>query len=180
MNTPSEVGRVLARIADGLPRTPDAEGYRWLLTQAAIIFYPSLILQAIYSTPSTVGGTHGVPSTLRANDDMRMRYGAKRSTIGTMALQREVRPLELSQQRILMEALPGDGRDSTSATPLPGTGTTIIDRRTRVEYPHLLHVLGPSSGPQTSRSPTSINISLSRTQEAGWLSIPPPPGPLGN
>jgi hypothetical protein len=35
MNTPSEVGRVLARIADGLPRTPDAEGYRRLFTQAA-------------------------------------------------------------------------------------------------------------------------------------------------
>jgi hypothetical protein len=28
MNTPSEVGGVLDRIADGLPRTPDAEGYR--------------------------------------------------------------------------------------------------------------------------------------------------------
>jgi hypothetical protein len=28
MNTPSEVGGVLARIADGLPRTPDAEGYQ--------------------------------------------------------------------------------------------------------------------------------------------------------
>jgi hypothetical protein len=27
MNTPSEVGGVLARIADGLPQTPDAEGY---------------------------------------------------------------------------------------------------------------------------------------------------------
>jgi hypothetical protein len=35
MNTPSEVGGVLARIADGLPRTPDAEGYRQLLTRAA-------------------------------------------------------------------------------------------------------------------------------------------------
>jgi hypothetical protein len=35
MNTPSEVGGVLARIADGFPRTPDAEGYRWLLTRAA-------------------------------------------------------------------------------------------------------------------------------------------------
>jgi hypothetical protein len=32
MNTPSEVGGVLARIADGLPRTPDAEGYRRLFT----------------------------------------------------------------------------------------------------------------------------------------------------
>jgi hypothetical protein len=35
MNTPSEVGWVLAQIADGLLRTPDAEGYRRLLTQAA-------------------------------------------------------------------------------------------------------------------------------------------------
>jgi hypothetical protein len=35
MNTPSEVGGVLARIAEGLPRTPDAEGYRRLFTQAA-------------------------------------------------------------------------------------------------------------------------------------------------
>jgi hypothetical protein len=35
MNTPSEVDGVLARIADGLPRTPDAEGYRRLLTRAA-------------------------------------------------------------------------------------------------------------------------------------------------
>jgi hypothetical protein len=34
-NTPSEVGGVLARIADGLPWTPDAEGYRRLFTQAA-------------------------------------------------------------------------------------------------------------------------------------------------
>jgi hypothetical protein len=32
MNTPSEVGGVLARIADGLPRTLDAEGYRRLFT----------------------------------------------------------------------------------------------------------------------------------------------------
>jgi hypothetical protein len=35
MNMPSEVGGVLARIADDLPRTPDAEGYRRLFTQAA-------------------------------------------------------------------------------------------------------------------------------------------------
>jgi hypothetical protein len=35
MNTPSEVGGVLPRIADGLPRTPDAEGYRRLFTQVA-------------------------------------------------------------------------------------------------------------------------------------------------
>jgi hypothetical protein len=35
LNTPSEVGGVLAQIADGLSWTPDAEGYWRLLTQAA-------------------------------------------------------------------------------------------------------------------------------------------------
>jgi hypothetical protein len=35
LNTPSEVGGVLARIADGLPQTPDAECYRRLFTRAA-------------------------------------------------------------------------------------------------------------------------------------------------
>jgi hypothetical protein len=35
MNTSSEVEGVLAQIADGLQRTPDAESYRRLLTQAA-------------------------------------------------------------------------------------------------------------------------------------------------
>jgi hypothetical protein len=35
MNTPSEVGGVLAQIANGIPRTPDAESYRRLLTRVA-------------------------------------------------------------------------------------------------------------------------------------------------
>jgi hypothetical protein len=35
MNTPSEVGGVLARIADGLPQTLNTEGYWRLLTRAA-------------------------------------------------------------------------------------------------------------------------------------------------
>jgi hypothetical protein len=34
LNTPSEVGGVLAQIANGLPRTPDVEGYRQVLTKA--------------------------------------------------------------------------------------------------------------------------------------------------
>jgi hypothetical protein len=49
-----------------------------------IIFYPSLIPRAICGTPSTVGEMHRAPSTLHTNDDMKMRYGAKRSTIETM------------------------------------------------------------------------------------------------
>jgi hypothetical protein len=71
MNTPSEVGGVLARIADGLPglRMPRAIGD--CLLRQLIIFYLSPIHRAIYDTPSIVGGTHGAPSTLRANDDTR-------------------------------------------------------------------------------------------------------------
>jgi hypothetical protein len=144
-----------------------------------IIFYPSLIPRAICGTPSAVGEMHGAPSMLRANDDMKMRYDAERSTIGTMVVRREVAPPELSRRRLQLVARPGDDRDGTSATPLPRTGTTTIDRRTHVEYLRLLRVSGPSSGPQTSRSPTSTNTSLSRTQEAGWPSIQPLLGSLG-
>jgi hypothetical protein len=76
MNTPSEVGGVLARIADGLPRTPDAKGYRWLLTQAANHLLPLAHPpppRAICGMPSTVGETHRVPSMLRMNDDTKTR-----------------------------------------------------------------------------------------------------------
>jgi hypothetical protein len=73
MNTPSEVGGVLARIAYGLPRTPDAEGYRRLLTRVANHLLPSLIPRAICDMPSTVGETRGAPSMLRANDDTKTR-----------------------------------------------------------------------------------------------------------
>jgi hypothetical protein len=69
--------------------------------------------------------------------------------IGIMASLHEVRPLELSRQRLQLVAQPGDGQDSTSATPLPGTGTTVVDRRTRVEYLRSLRVSGPFNGPQT-------------------------------
>jgi hypothetical protein len=62
-----------------------------------IIFCLSLILRAIYDTPSIVGGTHGAPSTLHVNDDTRMRFGAEKSMIGITASLRKVRPPELSQ-----------------------------------------------------------------------------------
>jgi hypothetical protein len=179
MNTPSEVGGVLARTADGLPRTPDTEGYRRLLTGQLIIFYLSLIHRVIYDTPSTIGGTHRAPSTLRANDDTRTRSGAEKNTIGITASLREVRPPELSRQRLRPAARPRDGRGTTSTTPLPRTDIIITDRRTHEEYRCSLHVSWPFNGPLTSKSPTSISTSLSRIREAGWLSTPPPPEPLG-
>jgi hypothetical protein len=139
----------------------------------------SLILRANYDTPSIVDGTHGVPSMLRANDDTKTRSGTGRSMIGITTSLHEVRPPGLSRQRLQLVARPGDDRGSTSVTPLPRTDITIVDRRTHVEYQHSLRVSGPFSGPLTSKSPMSTSTSLSRTREAGWLSVPPLPRPLG-
>jgi hypothetical protein len=144
-----------------------------------IISCLSLILRAIYDTPSIVDGMRGAPSMLRANDDTKTRSGAERSMIRITTSLHEVRPLGLSRQRLQLAARPRDSRGSTSVTPLPGTDTTIVAKRTHVEYQRSLRVSGPFSGPLTSKSPTSTSTSLSRTQEAGWLSIPPLPGPLG-
>jgi hypothetical protein len=41
-----------------------------------------------------------------------------------------------------------DGRDDILPTPLPRTDSTNIDMKTREEFPRLLRVSGPSSGPQ--------------------------------
>jgi hypothetical protein len=98
--------------------------------------------------------------------------------IGTMASRLEVTPPEWSRLQPQLVARSGDSRDDTSPTPLPGTDTMNVDRKTHVEYPRLLRVSGPSSAPQTSRSPTLTSTSLSRTREAGWPSIRPLPGPL--
>jgi hypothetical protein len=83
-------------------RTPRAIS-DYLLGQL-IIFYLSPIHQAIYDTPSTVGGTHGAPSTLRANDDTRTRFSAEKSMIGTTASLREVKPPKSSRQRLRQAA----------------------------------------------------------------------------
>jgi hypothetical protein len=158
-------------------RTPRAIG-GFSLGQL-IIFCLSLILRAIYDTPSTVGGMHGAPSMLRTNDNTRTRFSAEKSMIEITTSLREVRPLELSRQQLQPAARPRDGQGTTLTTPLPKTDIIIDDRRTHVEYRRSLHVLGPFSGPLTSKSPTSTSTSLSRTREAGWPSIPPLPEPLG-
>jgi hypothetical protein len=72
-----------------------------------IIFYLSLIHRVIYDTPSTVGGTHGAPSMVRANDDTRTRSSAEKNMIGTTVSLRGVRPPELNQQRLQPVAQPG-------------------------------------------------------------------------
>jgi hypothetical protein len=158
-------------------RTPRAIG--GCLLGQLIIFYLSLILRVTYDTPSTVSGMHRAPSMLHANDDTRMRSGAKKNMIGTTTSLHGVRPPELSWQRLRLVAQPRDGRGTTTTTPLPGINIIIDDRRTRVEYRHSLHASGPFNGPLTSKSPTSTSTSLSRIREAGWPSTPPPPELLG-
>jgi hypothetical protein len=109
-----------------------------------IIFYPSLTRRTIYDTPSTVAGTHGAPSMLHVNDDTRTRFVTGKSTTEITASRHGVRLPRPSQPRL---QLPGDGRGTTTTTPLPGTDITIDDRRTRVEYRHLLHASRPFNGP---------------------------------
>jgi hypothetical protein len=142
-------------------------------------FCHSLIRRAIYYMPSTIGGTRGAPSTLRANDDTRTRSVAEKSMTGITTSRHGVRPPGLSRQRLRLVAPAGDGQGTTTTTPLPGTDNIIDDKRTRVEYRRLLHASGPFSGPLTSRSPTLTNINPSRIWEAGWPSTPLPPELLG-
>jgi hypothetical protein len=142
-------------------------------------FYLSLIHRVIYDTPSIVGETHGAPSTPRANDYTRTRSGAEKNMTGTTASLRGVRPPEPSRQRLRLVARPGDGRGTTTTTPLLGTDIIIDDRRTCVEYRRSLHASGPFNGPLTSKSPTLTSTSLSRIREAGWPSTPLPPELLG-
>jgi hypothetical protein len=137
------------------------------------IFYLSLIRQTTYDTPSTAAGTREAPSTLRMNDDMRTRSVVRKSMTGIMASQLGVRPPELSRQRPRLAVPPGDGRGTTTTTPLPRTNIIPDDKKTRVECLHLLHALEPFNGPLTSRYPMSTNMNLSRIQEAGWPSTPP-------
>jgi hypothetical protein len=146
-------------------------------------FYPSLIRRTIYDMPSTVGGTHGAPSTLRANDDTRTRTRTRsvagKSTTGITTSQHGVRLPGPSRPRLQLVAPPGDSRGTTTTTPLPGKDIITDDKKTVVEYRRLLHTSGPFNGPLTSRSPMPTNMNLSRIREAGWPSAPPPPEPLG-
>jgi hypothetical protein len=154
----------------GLP-TPRAIGGCSL--RQPITFYLSLTRRTIYDTPSTVAGTRGAPSMPCVNDDTRTRSAAGMNTTGTTASQPGVRPPGLSRQRLRLAVPPGDGRGTTTTTLLPGTDIIPDDRRTRVEYLHLLHASWPFNGLLTSRHPMSTNMNLSRIQEAGWTSTPP-------
>jgi hypothetical protein len=170
MNTSSEVGGVLARIADGLPQTPDVEGYRRLFTQAANHLLPSLICRTIYDTPSTVGGTHGAPSTLRTNDDTRTRSIVGKSTTRITASHHRVRLPGPSRPRLQLVAPPGDGRGTATTTPLPGKDNITNDKKTVVEYRRLLHASGPFNGPPNFKV-SNVDKYEPKQDPGSWLAV---------
>jgi hypothetical protein len=115
-------------VSPGLQTPRDIGGYS--LGQLTI-FCLSLIPRAIYDTPSIVDGMHEAPSMLRVNDDMRMRFGAEKSMIGITTSLHEVRPRELSRQRLQLVAQPGTVEaahrqlPSPGPTPQPSTGRHV-------------------------------------------------------
>jgi hypothetical protein len=165
MNTLSEVGGVLARIADGLPRTPDAEGYQRLFTRAANHLLP--LAHPPSDLRHTINSRRDARSSINASRERRHENEIRRREEYDRDHGIGVRPPELSRQRLRLVAPPGDDRGATTTTPLPGTYIIIDDKRTRVEYRRLLHTSGPFSGPLTSRSPTLTNMNPSRIREAG-------------
>jgi hypothetical protein len=97
-----------------------------------------------------------------------------------MVFRREVVQHESSWRQLRPIVHSRDGRDDLIPTPLPGTDGVNIGRRIHVEFLRLLLASELSNGLLTSRSPTSTNISLSRTREAGWSSTQPLSGCWGN
>jgi hypothetical protein len=179
MNTPSEVGGVLARIADGLPRTPDAEGYRRLLTRAANHLLP------LAHPPSDLR------HTINSQRDARSSINASRE-------RRHENEIRCQEEYDRDHGIPARSRTTRVESAAASTSGPIRGRSRQhiIDSPPwdrhqerrqedtcgvspLTPRLRPSNGPQTSRSPTSTNMSLSRTQEAGWPSIQPSLGPLG-
>jgi hypothetical protein len=149
------------------------------LPKQLITFCPSLIPRATYAMPSIADETRGAPSTLHATDSTKVRLGAGRSMTEIMASRLKVEPPELSWLWPRLVARPGDGRDDTLPAPLPETDLMNAGRKTHAGSPRLLRVSGPSSGPPTSKSPTSTSMSPSKIRGAGWPSTRLPPGPLG-
>jgi hypothetical protein len=178
LNTLSEVGGVLAQKVDDLPRTPDVEGYRRLLTQAANLLplaHPANDLHHAINSRRDERSTISSSRDRRHENEIRHREEYDRDH-GVLA---RIRATRIESAGASTNS-PFQGRLRRPNTDsLPRTNDAIICKRMRAESPRLLLASGPSNGLLTSRSPTSTNMSLSRTWEAGWPSIQPPLGLLG-
>jgi hypothetical protein len=147
MNTPSEVGGVLARIADGLPRTPDAEGYQRLLTRAAnhllpLAHPPGDLWHAINSRRDARSSINASREQRHENEIRRREEYDRDHGVPVRSQATRVESAADSTGGTTR----GRSRQHINNSP-PRTGTTIANRRTCVEYPRLLRVSGPSSGP---------------------------------
>jgi hypothetical protein len=89
---------------------------------------------------------------------------------GITASRHGVRPPELSRQWLQLVAPPGDGRGTTTTTPLPGTDIIIDDKKTPVEYQRLLHASGPFSGPPNFKV-SNVDKYEPKQDPGGWLAI---------
>jgi hypothetical protein len=147
MNTPSEVSGVLARIADGLPRTLDDEGYRRLLTRAAnhllpLAHPPSDLRHAINSRWDAQSSINASRERRHENDIQRQEEYDWDHGILAQSQATRVESATASTSGTTR----GRSKQHIDNSP-PRDHTTIIDRRIRVEYRRLLHVSGPFSGP---------------------------------
>jgi hypothetical protein len=129
MNTPSKVGGVLAQIADGLPRTPDAEGYRRLLTRAANHLLP---LAHPPSDPRhTINSNRDAWSSINASSNRRHENKIRRQEEydldhGVPARSRATR---VESAAASTSGSIWDGRDDTSPTPSVGPTLRTSTRR---------------------------------------------------
>jgi hypothetical protein len=132
MNTPSEVGGVLARIADGLPRTPDAEGYRRLFTQAANhllpLAHPPNDLRHAINSRRDARSSINASRERRHENEIRRREEYDRDH-GVLARSQATRTESATAQLV---APPGDGRGTTTTTPLPRKDIITDDKKTVV------------------------------------------------
>jgi hypothetical protein len=147
MNTPSEVGGVLAQIADGLPRTPDAEDYQRLLTRAANHLLP--IAHRSSDLRHAINSRRDTRSSINASHDRRHESEITRREEydrdhGVPARSRATRV----ESAAASTNGPFQGRSRRHTIGSPPRDRSNADRKTRAESPRLLHVSGPSSGPQ--------------------------------
>jgi hypothetical protein len=133
MNTPSEVGGVLARIADGLPRTPDDEGYRRLLTRAANHLLP------LAHPPSDL--RHAINSRRDA-----------RSSINSLRERRHENEIRHREEYDQDHGVPARSHATGNESAMASTGGTTQGRSRR----HISNSPGPALQPSTGGHVWSI------------------------
>jgi hypothetical protein len=147
MNTPSEVGGVLARIADGLPQTPDAKGYRRLFTQAANhllpLAHPRNDLRHAINCRRDARSSINASRERRHENEIRHREEYDRDHD---ILARSQATRTESATASTSGTTRGRSRHHDDRSP-PRTNNIIDDRRTRVECRHLHRASEPFNGP---------------------------------